>query len=80
MPRRCSGPRRLAESPPGNLALAALNAVAGDRLGPGLEALTITMAVRAGGHDVGLTAGEVATAFPHATPRLAVFVHGRGDR
>ena len=37
------------------------------------------MAVRASGRDVGLTAGEVATAFPHATPRLAVFVHGLGE-
>jgi hypothetical protein len=65
--------------PAGNLALVALNAVAGDRLGPGLEPLTIKMAVRARGHDVGLTAGEVAAVFPHATPRLAVFVHGLGE-
>ena len=65
--------------PAGNLALAALNAVAGDRLGPGLEPLAIRMAVRAGGRDVGLTADEVAAAFPHATPRLAVFVHGLAE-
>ena len=50
--------------------------MAGDRLGPGLEPLAIRMAVRAGGRDVGLTANEVAAAFPHATPRRAVFVHG----
>ena len=62
--------------PAGNLSLAALNAVAGDRFGPALEPLAIRMAVRAGGHDVGLTAGEVAAAFPRATPKLAVFVHG----
>jgi len=63
----------------GSLALAALNAVAGDRLGPGLEPLAIPMAVRAGGRDVGLTAGEAAAAFPHATPDLAVFVHGLAE-
>ena len=65
--------------PAGNLALAALNAVAGDRLGPGLEPLAIRMAVRVGGRDVGLTADEVAAAFPRATPRLAVFVHGLAE-
>ena len=65
--------------PAGNLALAALNAVAGDRLGPGLEPLAIRMAVRLGGRDVGLTADEVAAAFPRATPRLAVFVHGLAE-
>src|SRR5690242_6059488 len=65
--------------PAGNLALAALNAVAGDRFGPGLEPLAIRMAVRAGGRDIGLTAGEVDAAFPRATPRLAVFVHGLAE-
>jgi hypothetical protein len=65
--------------PAGNLALAALNAVAGDRLGPGLEPLAIRMAVRSGGGDVGLTAGEVAAAFPGATPDPAVFVHGLAE-
>jgi len=65
--------------PAGNLALAALNAAAGDRLGPGLEPLAIRMAVRAGGRDVGLTGGEVAAVFPRATPRLAVFVHGLAE-
>ena len=71
--------RPAGREPAGNLALAALNAVAGDLLGPGLEPLAIRMAVRASGHDVGLTAGEVAAVFPHATPRLAVFVHGLGE-
>ena len=56
-----------------------LNAAAGDRLGPGLEPLAIRMAVRAGGRDVGLTADGVAAAFPCATPRLAVFVHGLAE-
>jgi len=63
----------------GNLALAALNAIAGDRLGPELDPLTIPMAVRAGGRDLGRTAREIAIAFPDATSRLAVFVHGLAE-
>ncbi len=66
-------------APGGNLALAALNAIAGDRLGPDLDPLTIRMAVRANGHDVDLTAQELAVAFPRATPRLAVFLHGLAE-
>jgi len=65
--------------PGGNLALAVLNAVAGDRLGADLAPLAIGMAVRAHGCDVGLTAEQIAGAFPHATPRLAVFVHGLAE-
>jgi pimeloyl-ACP methyl ester carboxylesterase len=65
--------------PAGNLALAVLNAVAGDRLGPGLAPLAIAMAVRVDGCDVGLTAHEVADAFPSAVPKMAVFVHGLAE-
>jgi hypothetical protein len=65
--------------PGGNLALAALNAIAGDQLGPGLAPLAIRMAVRADGRDVDLTAQEVADAFPHATRTMAVFVHGLAE-
>ncbi len=65
--------------PGGNLALAVLNAVAGDRLGADLAPLAIGMTVRADGCDVGLTPEQVAAAFPHATPRLAVFVHGLAE-
>ncbi len=66
-------------APGGNLALAALNAVAGDRLGPDVQPLAIRMAVRAGGRDVDLTAENLAEAFPDATPRLAVFIHGLAE-
>jgi hypothetical protein len=68
-----------AAAPGGNLALAALNAIAGDRLGPDLAPLAIRMAVRAGGRDVDLTTPALAAAFPCATPRLAVFVHGLAE-
>ncbi len=65
--------------PTGNLLVAALNAVAGDRLGPDAAALAIAMAARADGRDIPLTAGDLAAAFPDATPRLAVFVHGLAE-
>jgi triacylglycerol esterase/lipase EstA (alpha/beta hydrolase family) len=71
--------RPAGREPAGNLALAALNVVAGDRLEAGLAPLAIRMAVRAAGCDVGLTAPQIAAAFPHATPRLAVFVHGLAE-
>ena len=75
------GTRRepVGRGPGGNLALAVLNAVAGDRLGADLAPLTIDMAVRADGGDVGLTAGQIAAAFPGAAPRIAVFVHGLAE-
>jgi pimeloyl-ACP methyl ester carboxylesterase len=81
--------RPAASARAGNLALGALHAVAGDRLGPDLAPLVIGMAVRVAGRDLELTAAELAAAFPDATPRMAVFVHGlaetenswqRGDR
>ena len=74
-----AGGQPAGREPAGNLALAVLNAVAGDRLDPDLAPLAIAMAVRAGGCDVGLTAEQIAAAFPHATPRLAVFVHGLAE-
>jgi PGAP1-like protein len=61
----------------GNLALAALNAIAGDR--PELDALAIRMAVRSGGSDVDLAPAAVAAAFGRATPLLAIFLHGLAE-
>lgn len=74
-----AGGQPAGRAPGGNLALAVLNAVAGDRLGPDLAPLAIDMAVRAGGCDIGMTAEQVTAAFPQATPRLAVFVHGLAE-
>lgn len=66
-------------TPTGNLALSALNAIAGDRLRPDVAPLAIRMAVRAGGRDVDLVAQDLAAAFPDAAPRLAVFIHGLAE-
>lgn len=66
-------------TPGGNQAIAALNAVTGDRLGAEMAALAIGMAVRAGGRDIDPSTAELSVAFPCATSRLAVFVHGLAE-
>ncbi len=66
----------------GNLALAAvaaLNALAGDKFGPDLAPLAIQLAVRAGDRDVDLVTEELAAAYRRPTDRLAVFVHGLAE-
>jgi hypothetical protein len=74
-----AGGRPAGGTPGGNLALAALNAIAGDQLGPDLDPLAIRMAVRVDGRDAGVTSEELAAAFPDPTPRLAVFVPGLAE-
>jgi hypothetical protein len=64
----------LADSPRGRIALAALNGALGDRLASEAPALALGMAIRRGGRDV--APHELATAFPDATAKVAVLVHG----
>jgi pimeloyl-ACP methyl ester carboxylesterase len=68
--------RPLSATPTGSVALAALNGAVGDALSAGDSPLALGMTVRRRGEDVSLSADGLATAFPDATPRLAVFVHG----
>jgi pimeloyl-ACP methyl ester carboxylesterase len=58
------------------IALAALNGAVGDALTESESPLALAMTVRRHGRDVPLGAGELAGAFPQATSRLAIFVHG----
>ncbi len=74
--RAQEGSAALADSTPGALALGALNGIAGDRLARDHPDLAFELTVRRGGSDVPLDADGLADAFPEATPRLAVFVHG----
>ena len=74
-----AGGQPAGREPAGNLALAALNAIAGEQLGADLAPLAIRMAVRADGCDVDVTARELPTVFGNPTPRLAVFVHGLAE-
>jgi len=66
----------LTEAPRGRLAVGALNGMWGDRLHRDRSALETSMAVRVGGREVARDAGSLRRAFPDATPRVAVFIHG----
>jgi pimeloyl-ACP methyl ester carboxylesterase len=57
-------------------AIAALNGIYGDQLIKRGNGLALKMQIRRHGEPVDLTAAAVAAAFPAATGRLAVFVHG----
>ncbi|WP_107771521.1 lipase family alpha/beta hydrolase [Nocardioides sediminis] len=67
---------RLEERRGGRLLRAAVNGLIGDRLARERPRWSIPMAVRVGGRDVDLTSDGVRTAYPDATGRLVVFLHG----
>ena len=69
----------LGSTPGTNFAIAAVNAVAGHRLDAEASPLRIRTAVRKRGADVPADPEALARAFPAATPKLAVFLHGLGE-
>ena len=69
----------LSRSRGGRTVVGAINALAGDRLAQRRSDLTIQMAVRCAGIDVACTSDGLAAAFPAATSRIAVFVHGLAE-
>jgi hypothetical protein len=74
--RAAGGGPRLSEDPRGRLAQGALNGLLGDRLEADGSALAVPMGVRVRGRDVACDSAGLAVAFPGATPRPVVFVHG----
>ena len=60
----------------GSAVVAALNGLIGDRLERSGSALHQPASVRVDGEAVALDAGSVTAAFPDATSRLVVFLHG----
>ena len=62
-----------------NLAVAALNAEVGDRLCDANSSLAIRMALRSDGRDVRIRRDRLEAAYPAATPKLAVFLHGLAE-
>ena len=66
-------------SPRTNLALAVLNATLGDELSDRGSPLAIRMAVRSARADVEPRSDGLRIAFPEATSKLAVFLHGLGE-
>ena len=71
--------RQAGATPLANLGLASLNAVIGDRLDQEGAPLAIRMAVRHGGRDVGASSQKLASIFPDATSKVAVFLHGLAE-
>ena len=71
-----SGERRLSTTPWGGLGLAAINGLVGNALERERSVLQEPMAVRVDGRAVPCEAKALAEAFPAASPRIVVFVHG----
>ena len=66
----------LEDHPRGRFVNAAVNGLIGKEIADERPRLAIQMAVRRDGRDVRLTGSDVAAAFPAATGRLVVFLHG----
>jgi pimeloyl-ACP methyl ester carboxylesterase len=60
----------------GRAVIGALNGMWGDTLARRQNRLALRMTLRAGGRDVPPTAAGLRDAYPQATTRLAVFIHG----
>ena len=74
--RRPRPERPLSATPRGGLGIAVLNGLVGDRLERDGSPLHQPMAVRVDGLAVAPERGALAQAFPAATPRVVVFLHG----
>jgi pimeloyl-ACP methyl ester carboxylesterase len=72
---RAVGPP-LSTTPPGSLVLGALQGLRGDALEEAGSPLAQPMAVRVEGRPVPPEAATIAAAFPDATPRIVIFLHG----
>ncbi len=66
----------LEDGPRGRFVNAAVNGLIGDEIRRERPRLAIEMAVRHDGRDVPLTAAGLARAFPDASGRIVVFLHG----
>ncbi|MGI8712751.1 MAG: esterase/lipase family protein [Solirubrobacteraceae bacterium] len=76
---RGDGVGSITDSARGRAVVGALNGAWGDRLAQRASLLATPMALRIRGVDVALDAASLAAAYPDATGRLAVFVHGLGE-
>ena len=75
--RRPGFAAKLASTTPRGAALtAAINGLIGDTLERRQSPLVQPMSVRVAGEPVGLTRAELDAAYPTATPRIAIFLHG----
>jgi len=72
-------PVPLADSPRGGIALGVLNAAVGDALTRDYRELALELTVRRRGRPVDVDPAGVAEAFPRASSKLAVFIHGLAE-
>jgi hypothetical protein len=70
------GGLRLSGGPGGSALIAAISGLTGDVLEEQGSPLAQPMALRVGGEPVAAEPDALAAAFPEATPRIVVFVHG----
>jgi pimeloyl-ACP methyl ester carboxylesterase len=73
---RSSEAPSIERTPAGRLVVSALNGAFGDTLVRRRNPLALRMSVRRQGRDLELTPAALRRAYPHAKPRVAVFVHG----
>lgn len=66
-------------TPRGKALVSALNGIFGDALERRRNGLALRMTLRADGADLAVAPATLALAFPNATGRVAVFVHGFGE-
>jgi pimeloyl-ACP methyl ester carboxylesterase len=66
----------LADSPRGAAVVAAVNGLWGDRLAEHGSVLDLGIGLRHNGTDLATSPEALANAYPDATPRVAVFLHG----
>ncbi len=69
----------LEDTSQGRVVNAAVNGIIGDRLARERPRLAVPLAVRHGGRDVPLRTDALDAAFPRATGRLAVLLHGLSE-
>jgi len=70
------GGRIVSTTPRGAALVAAIDGLIGDKLEQRQSALHEPMSIRVGGKPLDLTREEVDAAYPTATPRIAIFLHG----
>src|SRR5436305_2879559 len=73
------GPESLEDSAAGRGVVGALNGAFGDTLARRGNRLALSMTLRTDGRDLPMSADVLRRAYPRATPRLVVFVHGLGQ-
>jgi len=72
-----AGPRLT--GPAGEVVQSAVNGLIGDRLAADASPMAIELGIRLGGRDVLVEREQLAAAYPDATERVAVLIHGLGE-